>query len=48
MKKNFVTGNGGTIADYEVADIQKQDRSHAIATINVRQIWDYGWPAVEF
>ena len=38
----FVTGNGGTIADYEVADIQKQDRSHAIATINVRQIWEDG------
>lgn len=38
----FVTGNGGTIADYEVTGVEKTDRTHAIATINVRQVWEDG------
>ena len=38
----FVTGNGGTIADYEVAGVELKDPSHAIATINVRQKWEDG------
>ena len=38
----FVTGNGGTIADYEVAGVEKTDKTHAIATIKVRQKWEDG------
>ena len=38
----FVTGNGGTIADYDVAGVEKRDRTHAVATINVRQVWEDG------
>lgn len=38
----FVTGNGGTIADYEVTDVQLIDDKHAIATIKVRQKWEDG------
>ena len=38
----FVTGNGGTIADYEVAEVKQTDASHAEATINVRQQWEDG------
>lgn len=38
----FVTGNGGTIADYEVVDVRKTDKNHAFATINVRQKWEDG------
>ena len=38
----FVTGNGGTIADYDVAGVEKTDRTHAVATINVRQVWEDG------
>ena len=38
----FVTGNGGTIADYEVAGVEKTDNTHAIATIKVRQKWEDG------
>ena len=38
----FVTGNGGTIADYEVVGVERTDASHAIATINVRQKWEDG------
>lgn len=38
----FVTGNGGTIADYDVAEVKKTDRTHAVATINVRQVWEDG------
>ena len=33
----FVTGNGGTIADYEVLSVEKTDATHAVATILVRQ-----------
>ena len=36
----FVTGNGGTIADYEVVSVEQTDKTHAVATINVRQKWD--------
>ena len=38
----FVTGNGGTIADYEVVGVEQTDETHAIATINVRQKWEDG------
>ena len=38
----FVTGNGGTIADYEVAGVEKTDKAHAVATIKVRQKWEDG------
>ena len=38
----FVTGNGGTIADYEVVSVEKTDENHAIATISVRQVWPEG------
>ncbi len=33
----FVTGNGGTIANYEVTGVQRSDKTHAVATILVRQ-----------
>lgn len=38
----FVTGNGGTIADYEVVGVEQTDKDHAVATIRVRQIWEDG------
>ena len=38
----FVTGNGGTIADYEVVGVEKSDDTHAVATIKVRQKWEDG------
>ena len=38
----FVTGNGGTIADYEVASVDITDATHATATIKVRQKWEDG------
>ena len=38
----FVTGNGGTIADYTVTGVQKTDDTHAVATISVRQKWEDG------
>jgi len=38
----FVTGNGGTIADYKVVSVEKTDENHAIATISVRQVWPEG------
>ena len=38
----FVTGNGGTIADYEVTGIEKTDPTHAVATVLVRQQWEDG------
>lgn len=38
----FVTGNGGTIADYEVQSVEKTDDTHAVATILVRQVWPEG------
>lgn len=36
----FVTGNGGTIADYEVVKVEQTDKDHAVATISVRQKWE--------
>ena len=36
----FVTGNGGTIANYTVAGVEQTDATHAIATIHVRQMWE--------
>ena len=38
----FVTGNGGTIADYDVTAIEMTDDTHAVATIMVRQKWEDG------
>lgn len=38
----FVTGNGGTIADYEVVKVEQTDKNHALATISVRQVWEDG------
>ena len=38
----FVTGNGGTIADYEVVSVEQTDDTHAVATIKVRQKWEDG------
>ena len=38
----FVTGNGGTIADYEVLSVEKTDATHAVASILVRQKWEDG------
>ena len=38
----FVTGNGGTIADYEVKSVEQTDPEHAVATILVRQKWEDG------
>ena len=38
----FVTGNGGTIADYTVDNVELTDKTHAVATISVRQVWPDG------
>lgn len=38
----FVTGNGGTMANYEVVSVEQTDENHAVATINVRQVWEDG------
>ena len=38
----FVTSNGGTMADYEVIDVDQTDVTHAVATISVRQKWEDG------
>ena len=38
----FVTGNGGTIADYTVTAVEQTDKDHAVATISVRQQWEDG------
>ena len=38
----FVTGNGGTIADYNVTGVEQTDNIHAVATISVRQQWEDG------
>ena len=38
----FVTGNGGTIADFEVTGVEQEDDTHAMATIKVRQKWEDG------
>ncbi|MCQ2068512.1 MAG: hypothetical protein MJY68_05365 [Bacteroidaceae bacterium] len=36
----FVTGNGGTIADFTVTGVEKTDKTHATATVSVRQKWE--------
>ncbi len=36
----FVTGNGGTIAEYTVTAVEMSDKDHAVATISVRQKWE--------
>lgn len=38
----FVTGNGGTIADYTVTGVEQKDKTHAVATVSVRQKWEDG------
>ncbi|MBR1834156.1 MAG: hypothetical protein IJ785_01410 [Bacteroidales bacterium] len=38
----FVTGNGGTMADYTVTAVEQTDKTHAVATISVRQRWEDG------
>jgi len=38
----FVTGNGGTIPNYEVVKVEQTDKHHAVATIAVRQVWEDG------
>lgn len=38
----FVTGNGGTMADFEVTAVEQLDETHAVATIKVRQKWEDG------
>lgn len=38
----FVTGNGGTIADFDVVGVEQTDETHAVATISVRQKWEDG------
>lgn len=38
----FVTSNGGTIADFEVVSVEQIDKTHAVATIIVRQKWEDG------
>ena len=38
----FVTGNGGTIADFNVVGVEQLDNTHAVATISVRQKWEDG------
>ncbi len=38
----FVTGNGGSMADYEVVGVEQTDKTHAVATVNVRQKWEDG------
>ena len=38
----FVTGNGGTIADFDVVGVEQTDKNHALATISVRQKWEDG------
>lgn len=38
----FVTGNGGTIANYTVTTVKRIDPTHAVATVLVRQVWEDG------
>ena len=38
----FVTGNGGTIADYTVDTVELKDKTHAVARLSVRQKWEDG------
>ena len=38
----FVTGNGGTIADFTVDTVEVKDETHAVALLTVRQKWEDG------
>lgn len=38
----FVTGNGGTIADFTVDTVELKDETHAVALLTVRQKWEDG------
>lgn len=38
----FVTGNGGTIADFSVDTVEVIDSKHALAILDVRQKWEDG------
>ena len=38
----FVTGNGGTIADFTVTAVERTNATHAVATVEVRQQWEDG------
>ena len=38
----FVTGNGGSIADYTVDTVEVKDATHAVALLSVRQKWEDG------
>lgn len=38
----FVTANGGAITDYTVTGVTKTDKTHATATVSVRQVWEDG------
>lgn len=38
----FVTGNGGSIADFTVDSIELKDKTHAVAFLTVRQKWEDG------
>ncbi|MDD6358290.1 MAG: hypothetical protein PUG15_09425 [Bacteroidales bacterium] len=38
----MVSGNGGTTPDFEVTAIELVDRTHAVATVAVRQKWEDG------
>ena len=38
----FVTGNGGSIADFTVDTVEVKDKTHAVARLSVRQKWEDG------
>ncbi len=38
----FVTGNGGSIADFTVDTVEVKDKTHAVALLSVRQKWEDG------
>ena len=38
----FVTGNGGSIADFTVDTVELKDKTHAVALLSVRQKWEDG------
>ena len=38
----FVTGNGGSIADFMVDTVEVKDKTHAVALLSVRQKWEDG------
>ena len=38
----FVTGNGGALPAYSVESVYRTDRTHATATVGVRDLWEPG------